>query len=129
MMNRKTSQSAYITLTLTILLLGAALQRAEGAEAVFLSANNEMHFAWFDNNTVVKGDSTNHFSRRSAPNTNRPGVPYAFGIQAFQGKPMRIGDLVRIPQTTRCISPGSYSACQKAIRSSFCGYARDQAMP
>ena len=95
-MRKIPNRSGHITLALAILLLGAALQRAQSAEAVFLSANNEMHLAWFDNNTVVKGDSTNHFSRRSAPNTNRPGVPYAFGIQAFQGKPMRIGDLVSI---------------------------------
>lgn len=49
--------------------------RADNRSARFLSANNEMHFAWFDDNTVVKGDSRNHFSKRGAPNTSRPGVP------------------------------------------------------
>ena len=77
-------------------ILTCTESRAGNASARFLSANNAMHFAWLDDNTVVKGDSRDHFSKRSAPHTTRPGVPYSFGVQAFKKRPMRIKDLVSI---------------------------------
>ena len=77
-------------------LLCCAESQAGEASARFLSANNAMHFAWLNDNTVVKGDSTNHYSRRSSPQSTRPGIPYAFGIQAFKHRPMTIKDLTSI---------------------------------
>ena len=55
-MNKHNSEIGRLIVTLIILLVVGASKRAESAEAVFLSANNEMHFAWFDNNTVVKDE-------------------------------------------------------------------------
>ena len=45
-MNKINIEIGHITLALAILLLGAALQRAQSAEAIFLSSNDEMHFGW-----------------------------------------------------------------------------------
>jgi hypothetical protein len=60
-----------LTLSLAPLLPIAASPQADGAEAVFLSANSQMHFAWFDKNTVIKGAALN--ISRDAPHSRLGG--------------------------------------------------------
>ncbi|MBK8493319.1 MAG: hypothetical protein IPL49_21175 [Saprospirales bacterium] len=55
--------------------------------ALFLSANNSMHFAWFDDNRVSAGTISNHWKKRS---------PSRFEIKSFKGKPLKPQDLVSI---------------------------------
>jgi hypothetical protein len=77
-------------------VLCCAEAKAGNTRARFLSANNAMHFAWLNDNTVVKGDSRDHFSKVSSPQSTRPGIPYAFGIQAFKNRPTKIKDVISI---------------------------------
>ena len=77
-------------------VLCCAEAKAGNARARFLSANNAMHFAWLNDNTVVKGDSRDHFSKVSSPQSTRPRIPYAFGIQAFKNRPTKIKDVISI---------------------------------
>lgn len=55
--------------------------------ALFLSANNSMHFAWYDDHTVSAGSISNHEEKRP---------PYRFEINPFKGKPLKIQDLLSI---------------------------------
>lgn len=55
--------------------------------AKFLSANNKLHFAWYDTQEVSAGTPQDH-------NAKRPRQP--FTIQPFQGKALTIKDLLCI---------------------------------
>ena len=55
--------------------------------ALFLSANNSMHFAWYDDNRVSVGSISSHWKKRP---------PYQFDLKPFKGKPLKIQDLLSI---------------------------------
>lgn len=56
-------------------------------QALFFSANNTMHFAWYDTQEVSAGTSADHDAK---------GPRQPFTIKPFEGRPLTIRDLVCI---------------------------------
>jgi hypothetical protein len=56
-------------------------------QARFLSANNGLHFAWYDTQQVSAGTIADHTAKRP---------PYPFTIRPLEKKPMRVQDLFSI---------------------------------